>query len=209
MTRRPEARIRLSESKKQLYGSGWQPRRYRKVDDGTLRRLAKDGVDMRRVARLAGLSIDQTRRRLQALGLLPPHRRRRLVNRHRLLALRREGMWPIEIARRLGIKAQLVRKILSLLRRDGVEIPTPSRPRPNKRRRMLDEDFLRAFRRGGTTARIAARLGVSRAYVIYKTYFLRRRGRIPPVRRCRIPTRPAQCFKDRRASGDHLMPGMK
>src|SRR5262249_18007141 len=103
----------------------------RKVDDRTLRRLAEGGVDTKRVARLAGLSVDQTRRRLQALGLLPPHRPRRLVDRHRVLALRREGLWPAEIARRFPVQAQLVRKSLWLLRHQGVDVPTPPRPRPN------------------------------------------------------------------------------
>jgi hypothetical protein len=77
------------------------------------------------------------------------------------------------------------------------------------RRRITDEDFLRAFRRGGTTGQIAAGLGLSRAYVIYKTHALRWRGRIPPVRRRRIATRPAERLNDRRPSRDHLMPGMK
>ncbi len=178
---RLEARLKLSASKKALYASGWQPRRYRKVDDRLLRRLAKGGVETQRIARQAGLSVDQARRRLQALGLLPPRRPRRPVDRQRVLGLRREGLWPLEIARRLRIKRQHVLKILWQFRQQGVRLPTPSRPRPIKRRRMSDETFLAAYRRGGTVAQIAARLGASRDYVIYKTYHLRGLGVIPPV----------------------------
>jgi AraC-like DNA-binding protein len=185
LPRRAEARIRISEAKKRLYATGWQPRRHRKVDDRTLRRLARDGLDTKRIARKAGLSIDQTRNRLQALGLLPPRRRRRLLDRERILALRREGLWPLEIARRLRLKPQVVRKTLWLLRGQGIKVPTPSRPRPIKRRRVADDVFLAAFRRGGTTAEIAARLGVSRDYVLYKTHYLRQRGLIAPASRSR------------------------
>jgi AraC-like DNA-binding protein len=197
LPKRLEARLTLSEATTQRYASGWQPRRYRKVDDQTLRRLARGRVDTKRIARQTGLSVDQTRRRLQALGLLPPRRRRRVADRPRILALRRAGLWPLEIARRLRIQPQLVRKILWQLRRQGVAISTPSRPRPIKKRRVTDEAFLRAFRRGGTPAQMAARLGVSRAYVIGKTWYLRRRGLIAPAPRRRIrqqsrrPGRPA------------------
>ncbi len=163
LPRRRQARLQISESKKALYASGWQPRRYRKVGDRTLRRLTRKAVDTKRVARETGLSIDQTRRRLQALALLPPHRPRRRIDHQRILALRRQGLWPLEIARRLRIQ--------------------PSRPRPIRQRRVADNEFLAAIRRGGSTARIAERLGVSRAYVIYKTWYLRRHGLIAPVLR--------------------------
>jgi ribosomal protein S25 len=184
--RRPEARLWQSEHKKRLYANGWQPRRYRKVEDSRLRVLAKRSVDPKTIARKTGLSIDQARNRLQALGLLPPRQRRRSADRQRILALRTEGLWPLEIARRLRIQPQLVRKILWQLRRQGVVVPTPSRPRPNERRKMSDERFLRALRRGGGRAKIAERLAVSQAYVIYKTYYLRRRGLVAPVPRPRI-----------------------
>jgi len=181
MSRRPQARMKQSESMKRLYASGWQPRRFRKVDDRTLRRLARGGVKTKRIAREAGLSIDQTRRRLQVLGLLPPARRRRPVNREQVLALRREGFWPLDIARKLRIQRQHVLKILWEFRRQGIAIPTPAQPRPNAKRRVTDDEFLRAFRRGGTTAQIAARLGVSRRYVVEKTCLLRQRGLIAPL----------------------------
>ncbi|MGH7187426.1 MAG: MucR family transcriptional regulator, partial [Pseudomonadota bacterium] len=92
--RRLAARLRSSESKKRLYASGWQPRRYRKVEDAELRRLARKGGDTKAIARRAGLSVDQTFRRLRMLGLLPPARRRRVADRRRILDLRREGLWP-------------------------------------------------------------------------------------------------------------------
>jgi len=180
MSRRAEARLKMSESKKRLYATGWQPRRFRKVDDRTLRRLAKGGVDTKRIARKVGLSIDQVRRRLQALGLLPPARRRRPVNREQVLALRREGCWPLEIARKLRIQRQHVLKILWEFRRQGIAVPTPARPRPNTKRRITDDEFLRTFRRGGPPAQIAACLGVSRRYVVEKTWLLRKRGLIAP-----------------------------
>ena len=183
---RLEARLRQSEAKKRLYASGWQPRRYRKVEDSRLRSLARRSVDTKTIARKTGLSIDQARNRLQALGLLPPRQRRRPADRQRILDLRTEGLWPLEIARRLRIQPQLVRKILWQLRRQRVIVPTPSRPRPIKRRKVSDERFLRARRRGATPTQIAERLGVSRAYVIYKTQYLRRRGLIAPVPRPRI-----------------------
>lgn len=183
LRRRAEARLKLSESKKELWASGWRPRRTLKVDDRTLRRMATNGLNTKRIARKAGLSIDQTRRRLQALGLLPPRQRRRPVDRQRILALRREGLWPLEIARRMRIKRQHVLKILWQFRCQGITVPTPARQRPIKKRRLTDQEFLAAFTRGGTTAQIAARLHVSRAYVIYKTWYLRRRGLIAPVNR--------------------------
>ena len=182
MARRAQTRITLSESAKRRYAAGWKPRRFRKVDDRTLRRLAREGLALKRIARKARLSVDQTRARLQALGLLPPRRPRRTVNRQRILALRREGLWPLEIARRMRITPQLVKKILWIFRNQGVKVPRPSRPRPIKNRRVTDEAFLAAYRRGGAPAAIAARLRVSRAYVIFKTYYLRKRGKIVPVR---------------------------
>jgi hypothetical protein len=188
---RPEARLKLSEQKKALYASGWQPPRHRKVNDRTLRRLAREDDDLQRIARKAGLSRDQTRLRLQALGLLPPRRRRRLVNRERILALRRQGLWPLEIARQMQLKVQVVRKILWSLRGQGIPVPTPSRPRPIKNRVATDAEFLSAFRRGGTIDGIAARLGVSRLYV-HKTYRLRRRGLIAPARAKRRDRAPRQ-----------------
>jgi type I restriction enzyme S subunit len=183
---RPESRVRQSEVKKRLYASGWQPRRYRKVEDGRLRLLAKRSVDTKTIARKTGLSIDQARRRLQALGVLPPRQRRRPADRQRILALRSEGLWPLEIARRLHTGPQLVRKILWQFRRQGVPVRTPSGPRPIKRREVSDERFLRARRLGGTPAKIAERLAGSRAYVTYKKWYLRRRGLIAPVPRPRI-----------------------
>lgn len=206
LARRPEARLKDGAAKKQLYASGWQPRRYRKVDDRTLRRLAREGLDTKRIARKAGLSIDQTRSRLQALGLLPPHRRRRLVDRQRILALRREGLWPLEIARRMRIRRQLVLKILWIFRGQGVRVPTPRRPRPIKKRRVTDDEFLRAFRRAGTPAQMAARLGVSRAYVIYKTWYLRQRSLIAPVSRPRTRGRRAKLRRARPRSSRRRLP---
>jgi DNA-binding CsgD family transcriptional regulator len=178
---RPEQRLKLSEAKRRLYASGWQPPRFRKVDDRTLRRLAKEGMDTKGIARKTKLSIDQTRRRLQGLGLLPPHRPRRPVNRQRVLALRREGLWPLEIARRLRIKRQHVLKILWQFRQEGVPVPTPRRVRPIAKRLLTEEAFLADFRQGDTPQEIATRLRVSRSYVIYKTYSLRRKGLIAPV----------------------------
>jgi len=183
---RLESRVRQSEAKKRLYADGWQPRRYRKVEDGRLRSLAKRSVDAKTIARKTGLSVDQARNRLQGLGLLPPRQSRRPADRRRILDLRTKGLWPLEIARRLGIRPQLVRKILWQLRRQRVTVPTPSRPRPNKWRKMSDQRFLRARRLGGTTVQIAKRLCVSRAYVIRKTWHLRRRGLIAPVSAPRI-----------------------
>jgi biotin operon repressor len=181
LTARPEMRLKLSESKRQLYASDWQPRRFRKVDDRALRRMAKEGMDTKRIARKTKLSIDQTRRRLQGLGLLPPHRPRRPINRQRVLVLRREGLWPLEVARRLRIKRQHVLKILWQFRQQGVPVPTPRRLRPIAKRQLTEDAFLAGFRQGGRTQEIARRLGVSRAYVIYKTCSLRRKGLIAPV----------------------------
>ncbi len=185
LPKRLETRLTLSETTKQRYASGWQPRRYRKVDDRTLRRLARGRVDTKRIARQTGLSIDQTRKRLQALGLLPPLLRRRLADRQGILALRCAGLWPLEIARRLRIQPQLVRKILSILRREGVRVPTPSRPRPNSRRRVSDERFLLAVRQGGGPGAVAKRLGVSKRYVIVKASVLRGLERPIPLWRRR------------------------
>ncbi|MBI3824971.1 MAG: MucR family transcriptional regulator [Candidatus Rokubacteria bacterium] len=187
---RPEARLRASEAKKRLYASGWQPRRYMKVSEPALRKLVAKGYDLARIVRTTNLSRDQARTRLQQLGVLPPPRRRRVIDRTQILALRRQGLWPLEIARRIGAKPQAVRKILWQLRNQGVKIPTPGRPRPIKRRLMSDEDFLKAWRHGGRPVDVARRLGVSKQYVIYKTAYLRGRGLIPPVGSPRRRARP-------------------
>ena len=181
---RLESRLDNSEIKKKLYATGWQPRRRRKVSDGTLRRLARGpAADPGRIAAKAGVSVDTARRRLQALGLLPPRHTRWTVDRERILALRRQGLWPLEIARRMRIDPQLVRKTLWLLRGQGVGVPTPPRPRPSNRRRVTDDAFLTAFRRGGSPPTIATRLGVSKRYVIAKTHRLRLLGLVPPAAR--------------------------
>lgn len=78
-----------------------------------------------------------------------------------LLALRAGGLWPAEIARRLGLNRHTVIDRLGRLRRQGVPVPTPGRPRPSPWRRVSDEEILALTGDCLGRAEIPARVGLS------------------------------------------------
>jgi DNA-binding MarR family transcriptional regulator len=176
LPRRRETRLTMSKTVKAKYARGWQPFRHRKVDDGTLRAFAEEGYTARELAEKTGLSRQQVRRRLRALGLIPPQVPRNRTTNQEILKLSTSGLWPSEIAARTGLASDTVARRLRNLRRAGVPVPTPKRPRPNSRRRLADEKFLPLVRKGLKPAEIAARLGVEKKYVIRKAQYLRSRG---------------------------------
>lgn len=178
-TRRREGVLRFREAIERRLAAGWPRKPHYRVDDDTLRTLAEAGRTRKEIATLTGLGRHQLRKRLQALQLLPPPRPSQpTFTDQQLLKLRTAGLWPSEIAARLGTTAVAVRKRVRKLRRQGVVIAEPGRPAPNGRRRVSSEAFLTLVRKGLSLAKIAARLGVQTSYVIGKKNYLRKRGLI-------------------------------
>ncbi len=56
LTRRREGRLAISEGKRALSATGWQPRRHRKIDDDAFRALVAEGLTIRQIAARAGLT---------------------------------------------------------------------------------------------------------------------------------------------------------
>ncbi len=110
-----------------------------RVSDEVVVRLARQGFGAREIARrtrVAAITVSRRLRRLRERGVLPPLLS--VIDRGRpVLELRRAGLWPIEIAARLGMQPQNVRKWLWKLRRRGVKIPQPRRLPPNFRRDLV------------------------------------------------------------------------
>ena len=113
--------------------------RPQRVSDEVVVRLARQGLSTRDIARrtkVAMVTVSRRLRRLRERGVLPPLRS--VIDRGRpILELRRAGLWPTEIATRLGMQPQNVRKWLWKLRQLGVHIPRPRRPPPNFRRDLV------------------------------------------------------------------------
>jgi transposase len=109
------------------------------VSDEALVRLARQGLGTREIARRTRVARITVNRRLKSLrerGVIPPLLS--VIDRGRpILELRRAGLWPLEIAARLGMQPQSVRKWLWKLRRLGVTIPRPRRLPPNFRRDLV------------------------------------------------------------------------
>ncbi|HET8564832.1 MAG TPA: MucR family transcriptional regulator [Candidatus Binatia bacterium] len=176
LTKRFEARTNHGKTLKARYANGWQPSRHRKVNDETLRILGKEGHTCREIAEKTGLSRDQARSRLRNLGLFPPLRPRRKIGTQQILALRAAGLWPSDIAARLGLSRHAVLKRLWELRKKGVHVPRPKTPRPITRRRVTDDEFLALVAKGLKPAAIAARVGMKKGSVLTRAVLLRRRG---------------------------------
>ena len=110
-----------------------------RVSNEALVRLARQGLGTREIARrtrVARITVNRRLRSLRERGVLP--RLLSVIDRGRpILELRRAGLWPLEIAARLGMQPQNVRKWLWKLRRLGVKIPRPRRLPPNFRRDLV------------------------------------------------------------------------
>jgi len=108
------------------------------IEDGELLTLARAGTRCSLMAKRLGVAAITVTRRLRALrhaGLLAPVPG--FVERARpILDLYEGGLWPSQIAARLGVKKSGVLKTLWKLRRRGVAVRRPERPRPSPRRRV-------------------------------------------------------------------------
>jgi len=179
MSKRLQGRLTQSEKLKAKYAAGWQPLRHIKVDDETLRAVAKEGRTNREIATSTGLSIDQVLRRLRRLGLHPPVQLRNQTTTEEIVKLRDAGLWPSEIATRTGLSCHAILKRLWRLRRKGEQVQVPKRPRPISRRRVTDQEFLGLIEDGLRPAEIAVRVGIKRTSVITRAHLLRRQGALP------------------------------
>ena len=100
-----------------------------------------------------------------------------------VLALRRAGLWSGDIATRTGLSRTAVIRRLAKLRRNGVAVPPPRGPRPQRGRPVGYEHLLTLVREGLPPAKIAARLGLSRHNVHHRLEVLRRHGLLAPGKR--------------------------
>jgi hypothetical protein len=111
--------------------------------------------------------------------------RRRLVSNsnfrpskddRRILSLRNRGLWPSEIASLLGIRGELVRHRLGLLKRNGITFQSPTRPWPNANRKVTDAEVLALAKSGLSVPEIAAKVGVGISSVHRRIKRLQERG---------------------------------
>jgi len=81
----------------------------------------------------------------------------------KILTLGKRGLWPSQIASRLGTKVSAVLWRFERLRQKGFTIPRPTSPKPNAHRKVTDEELLAVARSGLSIPEIAARLEMSMA----------------------------------------------
>jgi hypothetical protein len=79
----------------------------------------------------------------------------------KILSLRQRGLWPNEIAPRLGIPLQSVYLRLQELKKAGFTIPRPTSLRPNAHRKVTNKTLLAVARSGLSLREIAAKLGIA------------------------------------------------
>src|SRR5262245_11449352 len=79
----------------------------------------------------------------------------------RILSFRNKGLWPIEIAPLLGIRAHTVSHRLGRLKEKGFTLLPRTRPRPIPHRKVTDEELLTLARLGLSVPEIASKLGIS------------------------------------------------
>ena len=172
---RREARLNNAAKVRERMAAGWRVVAQKKVEDGTLRALAAEGLTVEEIATRLGLRhVPYLRGRLIALGLLPPPQRP--IPTAKLLTLRKAGLWPSEIAARTGMTVSAVSQRFEKLRRRGIEVPLPTGPLPNSRRRISDEQLLKLAQARLRIKEIAAKVGISYPGVQYRLKVLRRRG---------------------------------
>jgi len=181
---RREARLKGAAKVRERIAAGWRVAAQKKVGDEMLRAVAAEGLTVKEIATRLGLrSVPYLRGRLIALGLLPPPQRP--IPSAELLALRKAGLWPSEIAARTGMTASAVSERFEKLRRRGVEVPSPPGPPPSARRRVSDEQLLKLAQARLRINEIAAKVGISYPGVQYRLRILRQRGLLRPSPRAR------------------------
>ena len=158
--RRLERRLAQRAAGKARFAAGARSANL-KVSDATLGQLVAARLTRQEVSVQTGLDHSQVCRRIRALGLVGPAVTpfQRKATDAELFALRDEGLWPAEIARRTGMKRTSVLARLGRLRRRGQSMRTPTTPVPNAWRRVSDVDLLALVQAGQSPAEIAARRG--------------------------------------------------
>lgn len=181
---RREARLKDAAKVRERIAAGWRVAAQKKVEDETLRALAAEGLTVKEIATRLGLrSVRYLRGRLIALGLLPPPLRP--IPSGELLALRKAGLWPSEIAARTGMTPSAVSLRFEKLRRRGIEVPSPPGLPPSGRRRVSDEQILELAQARLRIKEVAIKVGISYPGVQYRIRILRQRGLLRPSPRAR------------------------
>jgi DNA-binding CsgD family transcriptional regulator len=176
---RREARLKEAAKVRERIAAGWRMAARKKVKDETVWALAAEGLTVKEIATRLGLrNVRYLRGRLITLGLLPPPQRP--IPTAELLAFRKAGLWPSEIAARTGMTASAVSQRFEKLRRRGIKVPSPPGCPPNGRRRVSDEQFLELARARLRIKEIAVKAGISYPGVQYRLRILRQRGLLRP-----------------------------
>jgi transposase len=178
----PEKRRIDEKAVAQLTRRGWTPARI----------AERLGVEAKRVSWvLARLRRQGRVRKSTRPDVREPDRRPDVRERDRRLAeLSAAGLWPAQIAERLGLHASFVASRLWKLRRKGLAAP-PAGRRPAHNRKVTDEQLVAFTSDGLRGSEIATRVGMHPMAVWTRLRALRRRGVItaPP------PPRPPKAQK--------------
>jgi DNA-binding Lrp family transcriptional regulator len=177
---RPEARLQ-QRAIQRARAAGGRPHNQR-IGAATLRTLVGEDLTIREIAGRTGLHPMNVAKRLRRLGLAARPARPRKITDAQLLALREAGRWLREIAAQTGMTVGGLRDRLRRLRRQGVAVPVPARPRPNPQRRVGDAELLALAQAGLRAPDIARRVGLTRVPVYVRLRRLRLRGLLPPAR---------------------------
>src|SRR5262249_40605250 len=94
----------------------------------------------------------------------------------RILSFRNKGLWPIEIASLLGIRAHTVSHRLGRLKKKGITFQPPTRPWPNANRKVTNDEVLALAKSGFSVPEIAARVGIGISSVHRRIKRLQERG---------------------------------
>ena len=79
----------------------------------------------------------------------------------KILTLGKRGLWPSQIASRLGKKVSAVLWRFERLRQKGLTVPRPTSPKPNAHRKVTDDELLAVARSGLSIPEIATKLGIA------------------------------------------------
>ena len=178
LSSRLETRLTRCRELRRRYEADWRAERHERGEDVVLRLLAVQRYQVREISARTGMTEPTVRRRLRVLGIEPPKLRPKVPDA-RLLALRRQGLWSAEIARRVGLTATSVNHRLRELRRRRVTVPPAAGPRPSGTRRVTDDELVALARRGLDARTIARRKAVTPTSIWRRLKLLRERGALP------------------------------